>query len=165
MTSLSIGDALLAGRIDVGLVRLPMMQPVGIDIHVIERDRLAAAVPAGHPFAPRPVLALAELAAEPLILHGPVSVLRAVVLLACQRAGFVPHIAQEATQVPTLLSLVQSGLGIALVPASVAPIVPVGVRLVPLVDPIDVEMGVASRLDAGVLVRNFVEVAAMSIDT
>jgi DNA-binding transcriptional LysR family regulator len=36
------------------------------------------------------------------------------------RAGFSPRVAQEAIQMQTVVSLVSSGLGIAIVPASVA---------------------------------------------
>jgi DNA-binding transcriptional LysR family regulator len=42
--------------------------------------------------------------------------LQAAAMTACEAAGFLPKIAQEATQVPTVLALVESGLGIALVP-------------------------------------------------
>lgn len=37
-------------------------------------------------------------------------------MIACQHGGFVPKVAQVAEQVQTLLSLVESGLGVALVP-------------------------------------------------
>jgi len=36
------------------------------------------------------------------------------------RAGFLPKIAQEAIQMQTVVSLVSSGLGVAIVPASIA---------------------------------------------
>lgn len=35
---------------------------------------------------------------------------------ACEAAGFVPNITQRATQIPTILALVESGLGVAFVP-------------------------------------------------
>ena len=38
-------------------------------------------------------------------------------ILACQLSGFLPRVTQEATQVQTVLSLVESGLGVAMVPA------------------------------------------------
>jgi DNA-binding transcriptional LysR family regulator len=38
-------------------------------------------------------------------------------MLACQEAGFVPLVSQQAVQIQTVLSLVESGLGIALVPS------------------------------------------------
>jgi DNA-binding transcriptional LysR family regulator len=164
MTSVSIVAALAARQLDVGLVRLPLVQPAGVDLSVIERDRLVVALLDSHPLAKRRSLALSDLRDEPLILHGPVSVLRSVVLLACQRAGFVPRIAQDATQVQTILSLVQSGLGSALVPSAMARIAPEGVRLLPLAEPLNIEMGIAARPDAGPLARNFVAVARETSD-
>jgi DNA-binding transcriptional LysR family regulator len=37
-----------------------------------------------------------------------------------RRAGFAPRVAQEAIQMQTVVSLVSSGLGVAIVPASLA---------------------------------------------
>src|SRR3546814_10173131 len=37
---------------------------------------------------------------------------------ACQAAGFMPKVVQEASQMQTILTLVAGGLGIALVPSS-----------------------------------------------
>lgn len=165
MTSVSIGVALASRQLDVGLVRLPLMQPGKLDISLIERDLLVAAVPAAHPLASLSCLALADIADEPLILHRAVSVLRSVVILACQDAGFTPRIAQEAMQVQTILSLVQSGLGIALVPARMAQANPENVRFLPLAEPLQIEMGIVLRPDAEALARNFREVALTVCDT
>src|SRR5690606_30516611 len=65
-------------------------------------------------------LALADLAQEPFILYSAANAanLRAQVLLACQAAGFAPRVTQEAVQVQTMVSLVESGIGVALVPAA-----------------------------------------------
>lgn len=165
MTSASISTALDERQIDVGLVRLPMMQPSDLQLEVIERDVLVVALLADHPLAQQSSIHLADLKDEPLVLHGAISVLRAVVILACQDAGFTPHIAQDATQVQTILSLVQSGLGIALVPARMSRIAPAGVRLLPLAKPLQVAMGVATRMDADVLARNFASVAVRQFDS
>ncbi|MDM0109162.1 LysR substrate-binding domain-containing protein [Variovorax sp. J22R24] len=40
-----------------------------------------------------------------------------MVMLVFQQAGLTPRISQEATQVQTVISLVQSGMGVALVPS------------------------------------------------
>jgi DNA-binding transcriptional LysR family regulator len=37
----------------------------------------------------------------------------------CRREGFEPQVAQEATQMQTIVSLVSAGLGVAIVPASI----------------------------------------------
>lgn len=43
--------------------------------------------------------------------------LHSAALLACQHAGFVPKVSQYAIQIQTVLALVASGLGVALVPS------------------------------------------------
>ncbi|MDD3799211.1 MAG: LysR substrate-binding domain-containing protein [Novosphingobium sp.] len=163
-TSAEIAEALEARQIDVGLVRLPIMRRVSLELEVIEDDELVAAMPADHVLARRKSVALAELSGQPFIIHGPVSVLHTTTILACQKAGFAPRVAQEATQVQTILSLVQSGLGVGLVPARMARFAPENVRLMPLAEPIAIEMGIAYRPDAEPLVRNFVAVAREQSD-
>jgi DNA-binding transcriptional LysR family regulator len=60
------------------------------------------------------------LAGEPFVMVPAVLArgLSDVVLGLCTRAGFVPRVAQEAVQMQTVVSLVSSGLGVAIVPAS-----------------------------------------------
>lgn len=165
LTSADIARGITSHQFDVGLVRLPLMERHPIDAEVIEHDVLVAAVPASSPLALREELGLADLADQPFVQFEPVSVLHAMIMLACQRAGFAPRAAQEAHQVQTILSLVQSGLGVALVPARMTRAVPEGVRLLPLREPVEIEMAVACRHDAGVLARNFVATARQVCDT
>ncbi|MBU6392963.1 MAG: LysR family transcriptional regulator [Sphingomonadales bacterium] len=166
MSSVDIVRAIAGHTCDVGLVRLPVMDASKVAIAVIERDLLVAALPAADELATdRESLALTELAERPFIIYSPVSVLHATIRLACQRAGFVPDVAQEATQVQTILSLVQAGLGAALVPARAARFAPEGVCLLPLSEPIPIEMGIASAPDAGPVARNFISMALRAIDS
>lgn len=158
-TSAEIADAIEERKLDAGLVRLPIMRRAGLETQVIEHDHLVVAVGPDHAVARRKSIALAELAELPFIIHGPISILHITIILACQKAGFTPRVAQEATQVQTILGLVQSGLGVGLVPARMARFAPEGVRLMPLTEPIAVEMGIAWRPNAEPLVRNFVAVA------
>ena len=68
----------------------------------------------------------------------------AIATMRCQQSGFTPRIAQEAAQVQTILSLVQSGLGVALVAGVARKYVPAGVRLLSLSDtPRKFELGLA----------------------
>lgn len=107
------------GEVDAGLLRFPVVRACRARITPVERDRFVAALPAGHPLLAREVLNLSDLAEESFVLYDAQAVpgLHAMALLACQRAGFVPRVAQEAVQVQTVVSLVESGLGVALVPS------------------------------------------------
>ncbi|MEQ9071776.1 MAG: LysR family substrate-binding domain-containing protein, partial [Gimesia chilikensis] len=70
----------------------------------------------------RKSIKLIELNDQPFIINsnqtGPK--LNAVVMLACQRAGFIPKVTQESPQISTMLCLVESGIGVALVPSITA---------------------------------------------
>ena len=60
--------------------------------------------------------------------------LRTQMVAACQAAGFTPRIVQEAVQVQTVLSLVGSGVGVALVPSRSKMQAPAGVEFKELSD-------------------------------
>lgn len=79
-----------------------------------------AVLPRGNPLGSEAQLSLARLAQQPFVMYAleQAAGLHSAAMLACQHAGFVPRIAQQATQVQTVLSLVESGLGVALVPSA-----------------------------------------------
>jgi len=83
----------------------------------IGRARLQAMLPARHRLARRRSVRLSELAKDPFVALGPGSVLRATLEDACQSAGFVPALGQDAADFPALMLLVSSGAGISLAPA------------------------------------------------
>jgi DNA-binding transcriptional LysR family regulator len=111
-----------AGDLDLGLVRFPTAASSPLGFQVVERDVFYAVLPAGHSLARRRKISLKALAQEPLISYAASQVpgLHAVVMLAFQQAGLSPRVSQEAIQVQTVVSLVESGLGVALVPSSSA---------------------------------------------
>jgi DNA-binding transcriptional LysR family regulator len=162
--SVELARRIHARQLDVGLVRLPLLELTQLDATVVESDELVAAIPTSNPLAQRPSLPLRALAAEPFILYTRLSVLHATILMACHRAGFVPGVAQEAEQVHTILSLVQSGLGVALVPSKVTRYVPDGVRLVKLSEAPRIETGVALSREASPQARNFQALALEQAD-
>ncbi|MNT37059.1 DNA-binding transcriptional activator XapR [compost metagenome] len=74
--------------------------------------------------------------------------LHALVVLACQNAGFLPQIKQHAVQAQTLVSLVGAGLGVALVPAVVAKAATPGVVFRELADTANLpQIGIALALN------------------
>lgn len=110
------------GLLDAALLRFPLVRAHGAQLLPVERDRFVAALPVTHRLARRRRIALEELRDEPFVMFGAEAVpgLHAMALLACQKAGFVPRVQQEAVQVQTVVSLVESGLGVALVPSVAA---------------------------------------------
>jgi len=104
-------------EIDVGVVVPPLFEP-GCRYVPLLREPLVAALPARRRW-PRH-LALSSLADEPFILFPRKAGMGLYDLIVgyCREAGFTPKIEQEAVQMPTIVSLVAAGIGVALVPAS-----------------------------------------------
>ena len=135
-------------RLDVGFLRTPI-DDRDVSTRTILREPLIAALPLSHPLARRKHVKLAQLAGEPFILFP-----RALgpnffdqIVGACRRSGFGPKIVQEAIQMGTIVSLVATGLGVALVPASVKNVRRRGVVYKPLTSPSEVELSMAWRGD------------------
>jgi DNA-binding transcriptional LysR family regulator len=108
---------LQSGELDLGLSILPP-PAAGLTRRPVLREPLIAAVPASHALAGRRRTALRSLAAEPFIQFPRELApgLYDLAIAACQKAGFTPHLAQEAIQMQTILGLVAAGLGVAVVP-------------------------------------------------
>lgn len=136
-----------AGALDVGLVRYPVFEQTSARLDPVEADELVVALPNGHARSRRRKIELASLADEPFILYSAVAAanLRGVVVAACQTAGFSPRVVQEAVQVQTIMSLVESGLGVALVPSICKGHASTRVALRPLAVAIPVAIALASR--------------------
>lgn len=133
-----------AGSLDVGLVRYPIFEPTTAQVSPVEHDVLVAVLPRVHPLARKKSLKLRDLAGQPFVMYSSVSALnlRGHVMLICQSAGFKPSVAQEAVQVQTIIGLVESGLGVALVPSISQRHAPDGVVFLPL-DASPKQIGVA----------------------
>ena len=112
-------DAIVSGEIDVGFLRPPLSDP-SITTEVLAREPFVAAVPDNSRFRKIQKIHLKDLADEPFIMYTPGhSVLYTQIMNACHNAGFRPRIVQEARRPITLIGLVRSGAGIALVASSV----------------------------------------------
>lgn len=126
-------NALLAGDIDIALLRPPVDHP-DVDCEVLRRDRLIVALPADHPLAERVSLNLDELRGEDFIAHagGGRSVMGGLLAAVCADAGFAPRVRHEVSETSTLVTLVAAGLGVAVVPAPTADLDIAGVTFRPL---------------------------------
>lgn len=119
--TVELAAGLRGERLDAAFIRSPIGPQDDLTVHSLLDEAMFAALPAGHPLAAAATpLDLPALAGETLILYrrplGPG--LYDAIIAACQRAGFSPQIGQEAPRMLSTLSLVASGLGVSLVPAS-----------------------------------------------
>jgi DNA-binding transcriptional LysR family regulator len=117
--------ALAAGELDFGLLLPPVSHPVSGDLEhlVVQSEKFVVALPSRHAAARRGArVAMRDLAGEPFVAipRDIAPGLYDIVAGLAARAGFSPQVTQEAIQMQTVVSLVSSGLGVALVPASIA---------------------------------------------
>ena len=130
MDSATQMEALTAGRLDAGTVRLPVDRR-GMELACVMREQMLLAVPESHPFAKGDAPALRDLERIPFIMYSPndgryfydlvSSLLRA--------AEITPSFAQHVSQVHTALALVSADAGVALVPEAARSLLARGVVL------------------------------------
>ena len=156
--------ALQAGELDVGFVREPPVTP-GVELETVMREPLVVAMARTHPLAealasngggdggavagPRGDPAagldpgeLGLLADQPFVLFPRELApgLHAQVMKLCADAGFEPRVVQESRELYTTVSLVEAGVGVTLVPASIRKMGWTGVRYLQV-------RGVETRID------------------
>ena len=147
-------ESLLRERVDVGFVRGPIHEPA-LETQTVLEEPLVAALPSGHRLGRHKRLRLAMLADEPFVLQarsfGPGS--HDQILAVCRSAGFSPRVVQEGSQAE-VASLVASGAGVAIVPASLRAIRRAGVLYRPLHERPMTQLDVVWRKDAALPVLN-----------
>ena len=107
------------GSIDVGLTRpLPPERRSSFNERTIYTDYLIVALPGAHPLAKERAIKLEKLAGEPFVLFNRLGAPSAFdeVIATCRRAGFSPRVILEPSYLGTVITLVESGLGVSLVP-------------------------------------------------
>ncbi|ARU93722.1 LysR family transcriptional regulator [Tatumella citrea] len=128
-------NELLKGSIDLGFIRLPCARSHELEYRVMDTEQMVVALPANHPLAGKAELAsLAELADETLIIF-PREIspgLYDSVITACTRAGFNPPTVAQAPQTTSAISMVATGFGYTVVPASLGKIDQANVRYLPI---------------------------------
>jgi DNA-binding transcriptional LysR family regulator len=119
LTSAQQVDALYEDEIKVGLVRLPMRAP-GIRFEPVLEERLVVALPSGHVLEKLDRVSLEAIADLPLIFFTRQLIpgFHAQIVELFQRVGAFPRVAQHAVHLQTIVGLVASGVGIAILPSS-----------------------------------------------
>lgn len=112
-------EALTRRRIDLAIMRDPLVDATLLRVEQTYRERLIVALPAGHPLAGHTAMRVAQLAGESFLLfprntnpglHDRITAL-------CREAGFAPRITQEVGDVQARLGLVAAGLGVTITAA------------------------------------------------
>jgi len=141
-------------RLDLRLIELAGEAPTDPDIeiyiegagtpaterhHVLEllHEPYVVVLPDGHPLAGYGEIPLARLRDEQWVdndfSRGPC---RQAVLDACAAAGFAPAFHIETHDYPSAIAFVAAGVGITVLPRLGTTVLPAGVRVVPIVDPV-----------------------------
>ena len=114
-------DAVANGDFDAAIVGVgahPL--PTRVRARVVATEPLVLAVRKDDALSDRRTVTLAQLREQQMITLVRGSGLRAVLENACRDAGFVPRITAEAGELGSLVELAAEGLGVAVVPSSVA---------------------------------------------
>jgi len=112
-------DLLLGGEIDIGFIRQAISNPHLRSLSLF-KEPFVAVIPSHHALAAQPTVNLRQLATENLVSftrqEAPAIYehLRAM----CEKVGFTPRVVLEAHPMSTIVGLVASGAGIAIVPQS-----------------------------------------------
>ncbi len=114
-----VWEMLAKGRLSAAITRpVSTGYESGLRTILLREERLGAVFPAGHPNAQRKSLFWKDLAKEPLIVLARREGvgLHDAVLAGCRQAGFLPKIAQTPSLIGTVLSYVEAGAGVGIVP-------------------------------------------------
>lgn len=113
-------EALRAGTIDAGFVRMPFAED-GLVVDLVHREPFAIVLSRNHPLAREKDLSVKHLAHESFISYGrrwaPAFYDNWTEI--CRRAGFSPILIQETAEIETALTLVAAGLGVAILPEGI----------------------------------------------
>ena len=155
--------AVASGAADVGLIRLPAELPAELRAEVVLREPTMLALPASHRLAARRRILPRNLAQEPFVLFPRAQApgFHDLLVGSLAAAGAPPQVVQNAPEMATIIGLVAAGIGLSLVPASVARLGLEGVTYRPLAAAPSAELAALTRADeSSALVHAFVAEAA-----
>jgi DNA-binding transcriptional LysR family regulator len=106
--------------LDIGFLRLPIGEHPELDVVGVHREPFVVVTPLSHKLAKRKRVSLHELSGEDFVMYerSYAPGFHDLIFGMLQDAGVVPNVCQTAGQMPTLISLVDSGMGISILPAS-----------------------------------------------
>src|ERR1700733_1058351 len=154
--------------LDVGFLRLPIESRKEIEVTTIHREPFVAILPSWHSLSAKNEIRLRELKENPFVIcareHAPGfhDLLTGIL----SNAGVIPKVVQTAGEMPTLIALIDAGVGVSIVPASVAKRIVSKVAVCSIADRLpESEIGLAlARHNTAAVVRRFYELARMPVN-
>ena len=150
-----IEDWIAEGRVDCGFVRLPARP--AFETIPLARDDLLAVLPEGHPLAESERVPASALCSEPFILLERGA--RTDVTEIFEREGLSPRVRFTTWDDYAIMSMVESGLGISILPELILRRIPYRIVAKKLAVPAYREIGLAlrERESASLAVKKFIE--------
>src|SRR6266403_26474 len=108
------------GSLDIGFLRLPIGGHSAFDVVTVHREPFVLVVPASHKLAKRKRVRLREVSGQDFVMYERTYApgFHDLIFGMLRDAGIIPDVRQTAGEMPTLISLVDSGMGVAILPAS-----------------------------------------------
>lgn len=150
-----IEEWIAEGRVDCGFVRLPARP--AFETIPLARDHLLAVLPEGHPLAESERVPASALCSEPFILLERGA--RTDVTEIFEREGLSPRVRFTTWDDYAIMSMVESGLGISILPELILRRIPYRIVAKKLAVPAYREIGLAlrERESASLAVKKFIE--------
>ncbi len=136
-----IEDWIAQGRVDCGFLRLPT--DPDFDVISLERDPLLAVLPEDHPLADLERVPLEALCGEPFMLLEKGA--KAEISELFERAGLTPHVHFTTWDDYAILSMIESGHGVSILPKLILQRIPYRVAVRELDPPAYREIGFVMR--------------------
>jgi DNA-binding transcriptional LysR family regulator len=162
--SITLLERLSEQTVDAAFIRPGRNDPDGVQVHRLVEESMMIALPSDHALVKASGLPLSALAKDRFLLFprsaGPGFFDE--IISACRHAGFEPKMGYEAPQITSVGNMIAAGLGVSIVPISIANQVCVaGVKYLKIVgDAPRASVALAIRPDEqSVTVKNFVTLA------
>jgi DNA-binding transcriptional LysR family regulator len=112
--------SLQAGLVDIGFIRTPA-EAQGLSIKRIYEESFSLILPKSHPLSSRRTAPLKAMADEPYVGLSPSCSpsIRNNIISICGKAGFSPKVVHGASQINSIIKLVENDLGYSIVPSGI----------------------------------------------
>lgn len=115
-TSESLVKHITAGELDIAFISLPVGEARGVQTELLLKDELIAIANPEHPLAHKRVISAFELAGQKLILGERGGNTRRLIDEFFAEAGLRPVVAMELSRLTSIKRMVESGMGVGIVP-------------------------------------------------